>query len=97
MRPLTIIDQLLEEPQEVQAGLVNVWSVLPYQDPFWAATLETIGRLLGLIGLTPNLIYGQGQGIQSVQRIPAAQFNLLLTPAMMAAILARKRGWLKHG
>lgn len=75
-----LIEQLLEDPEEVQPGLVNVWSVLPYQDPFWAATLETIGRLLSQIGLTPNLIYGQGQGIASVRRIPSAQFNLLLTP-----------------
>jgi nitrogenase molybdenum-iron protein beta chain len=75
-----IIDQFLEEPPGVELGLVNVWSVLPYQDPFWAGTLHTIGRLLESIGLTPNLIYGPGQGVNSVRRIPSAQFNLLLTP-----------------
>jgi nitrogenase molybdenum-iron protein beta chain len=76
----SIIDQFLEPAEHEEPGLVNVWSVLPYQDPFWASTLETIGKLLRLIGLKPNLIYGHGQGIESVRRIPAAQFNLLLNP-----------------
>ncbi len=75
-----LIDQFLEEPDGVEPGLVNVWSVLPYQDPFWTGTLHTIGRLLEAIGLIPNLIYGPGQGVPSLRRIPAARFNLLLTP-----------------
>ncbi|WP_243375129.1 nitrogenase component 1 [Geotalea sp. SG265] len=74
-----IIDQFLE-PTQVEQGLVNVWTVLPYQDPYWAGTLQAIGSLLRSIGLTPNLIYGPGEGVASIRRIPAAQFNLLLSP-----------------
>lgn len=75
-----IIEQYLEPAQDVEWGLVNVWSVLPYQDPFWASTLETVGKLLRLLGLKPNLIYGHGQGVESLKKIPTAEFNLLLNP-----------------
>lgn len=76
-----IIDQYLgKRPGRVEQGLVNVWSVLPYQDPFWAGTLITLARLLKGIGLTPNVIYGTGDGGAAINKIPDAQFNLLLSP-----------------
>ena len=75
-----IIDQFLEEGGAVEQGLVNLWSVLPYQDPFWTGTLHTLADLLRAIGLKPNIIYGPGEGVASVRRIPAAQFNLLVSP-----------------
>ncbi len=75
-----IIDQYLEEADGVEQGLVNLWSVLPYQDPFWTGTLHTLADLLRAIGLKPNIIYGPGEGIGAVRRIPAAQFNLLVSP-----------------
>lgn len=75
-----IIDQFLEESAGPEEGLVNVWSVLPYQDPYWTGTLHAIADLLRGIGLTPNIVYGPGEGVAAVKRIPAAQFNLLLSP-----------------
>jgi len=75
-----IIDQFLEEGGAVEQRLVNLWSVLPYQDPFWTGTLHTLADLLRAIGLKPNIIYGPGEGVASVRRIPSAQFNLLVSP-----------------
>ncbi len=75
-----IIDQFLEKSDTVEQGLVNVWSVLPYQDPYWTGTLHAIADLLRSLGLRPNIIYGPGEGVASVKRIPSAQFNLLLSP-----------------
>ena len=75
-----IIDQFLEPADEKVPGLVNIFSVLPYQDPYWTGTLHAIASLLRSIGLTPNVIYGPGEGVASVRKIPSAQFNLLLSP-----------------
>jgi nitrogenase molybdenum-iron protein beta chain len=59
---------------------VNVWGVIPYFDPFWAGVYDEIEKLLLSVGLEPNIIYGRGRGIAAVDRIPAAAFNLVLSP-----------------
>ncbi len=75
-----IIEQFLEKSDRMEQGLVNVWSVIPYQDPYWTGTLHAIADLLRSIGLKPNIIYGPGEGVASVRKIPSAQFNLLISP-----------------
>lgn len=59
--------------------LVNIWGVIPHQDPFWAGNLEEIGRLLEGIGLTPNLLFGYGQGVDGWSRIPHAVLNVVVS------------------
>ncbi|MBJ6724353.1 nitrogenase component 1 [Geomesophilobacter sediminis] len=75
-----LIDQFLEPAGKAEPGLVNLFSVLPYQDPYWTGTLHTIAGLLRSIGLIPNVIYGPGEGVASLRKVPKAQFNLLLSP-----------------
>jgi nitrogenase molybdenum-iron protein beta chain len=74
-----IIDQLLE-PRNVIPGLMNVWSSVPYQDAFWAGNLASIRELLTGLGLKPNILFGPNSGgLEAWRRIPAAQFNLVLS------------------
>jgi len=54
-----IIDQILEPAKQVVPGLVNVWSSVPYHDPFWAGNLLEIRRLLKGIGLEANVLFGR--------------------------------------
>jgi len=75
-----LIDQYLKAADAPKPGLVNVFSVLPFQDPYWTGTLHAIADLLQSLGLSPNVIYGPGEGIASLNKVPAAQFNLLLSP-----------------
>jgi nitrogenase molybdenum-iron protein beta chain len=64
-----------------QHGLVNVWSLLPYQNPFWRGDLTEIKRILQGIGLTVNILFGPASaGIDEWRAIPRAQFNLVLSP-----------------
>ncbi|MNC03397.1 Light-independent protochlorophyllide reductase subunit B [compost metagenome] len=74
-----IIDQLLE-PQPVEQGLVNIWSVVPYQNTFWAGDIEQLNKLLASIGLKPNIVFGPDSSVEAVRNIPKAQFNLVLSP-----------------
>lgn len=75
-----IIDQYLQPAEAKQPGLVNIWSVVPFHDPFWVGTYRAIERLITELGLTPNIIFGPGQGIDALNKVPQAQFNLLISP-----------------
>jgi nitrogenase molybdenum-iron protein beta chain len=76
-----IIDQFLKPTAEKISGLVNVWSVVPYLDPFWSGNLQSLKELLTGIGLEVNILFGPGSGgVKSWQKIPAAQFNLVVSP-----------------
>jgi nitrogenase molybdenum-iron protein beta chain len=66
---------------QVRKNLVNVFSVVPYQDPYWRGDLEEIKRLLEAIGLEVNILFGHGsKGTQEWKDIPNAAFNLVLSP-----------------
>lgn len=75
-----IIDQYLQPAPSVQPGLVNIWSVVPFHDPFWVGNLQAITGLLTELGLVPNIIFGPGNGLAALNKVPQAQFNLLISP-----------------
>ncbi len=81
-----VVDEIIRQyvgPVEpkVRPRVVNVFSVVPYQDAYWRADLEEIKRLLEAIGLEVNILFGYGSGGVSEWRdIPNAAFNLVLSP-----------------
>jgi nitrogenase molybdenum-iron protein beta chain len=61
-------------------GLVNVFSVVPCQNPFWRNDLEEIKRILEAVGLEVNILFGnESGGAPEWKTIPHAQFNLVLS------------------
>lgn len=74
-----LIDHLAT-PGEVQTGTVNLFGITPYLDPFWRGNLHTITRLLALLDLQVNPLFGFDASIKNWQAVPNAQFNLLLSP-----------------
>ena len=77
-----LIEQLpaLGKAVEVPSNrVVNIWGIVPHQDPFWSGNLEELGRLLKGIGLEPNLLFGYGQGVTSWQQIPDALLNIVVS------------------
>ena len=75
-----IIDQYLKKSDKRTKGLVNIWADVPYQDLFWLGNLRELEKLISEIGLTPNTIFGYQRGIQNIDKIPEAEFNLLVSP-----------------
>lgn len=73
------LPELRKNHPETSGKLVNVWGIVPRQDPFWAGNLEEIGRLLEGIGLEANLLLGNGQEIDGWHRVPQAALNLVLS------------------
>jgi len=92
-----IIEQIVGEYDGPRRpGLVNVWSLLPYHNPFWRGDLTEIKRLLEGAGLEVNILFGhQSGGLDEWRTIPQAQFNLVLSPWLglaTARFLERKYG-----
>ena len=77
-----IIDQFVGDAEPaVRRGVVNVFSVVPFQDPYWRGDLEQLKTLLEKIGLTVNILFGVGSGgAEEWKSIPDAEFNLLVSP-----------------
>lgn len=81
-----IIDQYVsrfeeENPFRSEKNTVNLFASLPYQDPFWKGNLREYKRLLEGLGFTVHVLFGpQSQGVSEWQRIPRANFNILVSP-----------------
>jgi nitrogenase molybdenum-iron protein beta chain len=75
-----IVDQYLKKSDKKQKGLVNIWADVPYQDLFWLGNIRELENLIKEIGLTPNTIFGYNRGIENINKIPEAEFNLLVSP-----------------
>lgn len=90
-----LIEQLPDvftKAEPAPAGLVNIWGIIPNQDPFWRGNLQELGRLLEGIGLVPNLLLGHDQGVAVWQQVPGAALNLVLSPwGVLPATLLEER------
>lgn len=76
-----IIEQYVKPVSEKQKGLVNVFASVPRHDPFWEGDLNELKRLLAGIGLQANILFGYGSGgAKAFAAIPAAEFNLVVSP-----------------
>ncbi|MDR3171488.1 MAG: hydrogenase [Treponema sp.] len=63
-----------------EKGLVNIFAGPPLQDPFWLGNLRELEKLVAELGLKPNTIFGHGRGIPNINRIPLAEYNVLVSP-----------------
>ncbi len=75
-----IIDQYLKKSDQKEKGLINIWADVPYQDLFWLGNIRQLEKLISELGLTPNTIFGYKRGIKNIDKIPHAEFNLLVSP-----------------
>ncbi|MDR1913523.1 MAG: hydrogenase [Clostridiales bacterium] len=81
-----VIDQYVwqyedENPIRSEKNTVNLLASLPYQDPFWKGNLREYKRLLAGLGLRAHVLFGpESGGVAEWQRIPRANFNILVSP-----------------
>ncbi|SEP27695.1 nitrogenase component 1 [Propionispora vibrioides] len=76
-----IINQYLKPVEQTEPSLVNVFASVPRHDPFWEGDLHELRQLLAGIGLKANILFGYNSGgRQALDAIPAAQFNLVVSP-----------------
>ena len=77
-----IIEQYLQPAAQKTKGLVNIWASVPQYDPFWYGNLFELENLVAQFGLIPNTIFGYDRGIKNIDKIPAAELNLLVSPGL---------------
>jgi len=75
-----LIEKYVKPTNEIDEQQVNVWGIIPFQDPFWDGTYDAVEKLLKSVGLKPNIIYGNRPGLENARKIPSAKFNLVLSP-----------------
>lgn len=77
-----IINQFIGDIEpKVRKGVVNVFSVIPFQNQNWRGDLQEIKHLLNSIDLEVNILFGyESDGIREWKDIPNAEFNLVLSP-----------------
>jgi nitrogenase molybdenum-iron protein beta chain len=61
-------------------GLVNIWSSVPSYDPHWIGNIRELEKLVSELGLIPNSIFGEYRGKENLDKVPHAEFNLLVSP-----------------
>ncbi|MDR0430341.1 MAG: hydrogenase [Tannerellaceae bacterium] len=61
-------------------GLVNIWGPVPSFDPYWLGNIRELENLVRELGLIPNSIFGEFRGIENLNKVPLAEFNLLVSP-----------------
>jgi nitrogenase molybdenum-iron protein beta chain len=58
---------------------VNVFGVIPGNDPFYKGNLKEIKRVLALIGVDANTFIGEGENLDSFRNAGSAELNIVLS------------------
>jgi nitrogenase molybdenum-iron protein beta chain len=90
-----IFNNYLPVSAERDAGLVNIFGIVPAYDPFFRGDLEEIARLLSKLGLRANTFFTPDQTFDNILSAPSAALNLVFSPVYATGFA--KRFEEKHG
>lgn len=71
----------LQPSQDRNPKLVNLWGLVPGQDPFFRGDLLELKRLLGLLGLAVNTFFAPDETLDNLRSAPTAAANLVVSRA----------------
>ena len=76
-----VIDQLLPDAAgEIEEKTVNIFGIGPYNHVYWKGDLLTIKTLLESIGVKANIIFSEKNGLDHINEIPHAEYNIVVNP-----------------
>jgi len=73
------IKQYVEPKEEKIEKHVNILGIVPGEDIFWKGNLKEIKRVLGLIGIKANTLFGEGEGLNDIRNSADASLNIVLS------------------
>ncbi|MCL2115365.1 MAG: nitrogenase [Methanobrevibacter sp.] len=75
-----LADQYLKSATDKKEKLVNILGIVPFQHIFWKGELRAIKELLGKFGIEANVLFGEFDTVEKIQKIPSAAYNIVLSP-----------------
>ncbi|MGL4107902.1 nitrogenase component 1 [Clostridium sp. LP20] len=78
----SIINQLPEVfvlERKRDERLVNVFGIMPNENPFWRGNLQELKRILEGIGLKLNILFGPEGSVDSWRNVPVAALNIVVS------------------
>ncbi|MDA8126249.1 MAG: hypothetical protein M0009_13810 [Deltaproteobacteria bacterium] len=67
----------VEQKAEKVKKKVNLWGIVPGQDPFWRGNLRNLSDLLERLGLQVNTFFGDDAGLEELKSAGDAELNIV--------------------
>lgn len=77
------LDNIVEENLPKKKGLVNLFGIIPYHDPFWSGNFEELTRILRKLGLEVNTFFTEHQGFENIRTSSSAELNIIVNPYLL--------------
>ncbi|WP_368488889.1 nitrogenase component 1 [Clostridium sp. BJN0013] len=74
-----LVKQYVEPKEKKTEKQVNILGIVPGQDIFWKGNLKEMKRILGLIGIKANTLFGEGEDIEDIKNSANASLNIVLS------------------
>lgn len=74
-----LIKQYIEPQKEKIEKQVNILGIVPGEDIFWKGNLKEIKRILRLIGIKANTLFGEGEDLNDIKNSANASLSIVLS------------------
>ncbi len=74
-----LVNQYVTPAEKKDNRKVNILGIVPGEDVFWKGNLKEIKRILGLIGIQANTLFGEGEGLKEIQHSSDASYTIILS------------------
>jgi len=74
-----LVKQYIEPQKEKIEKQVNILGIVPGEDIFWKGNLKEIKRILRLIGIKANTLFGEGEDLNDIKNSANASLSIVLS------------------
>lgn len=69
----------VHSPENKKERTVNILGVVPGEDVFWKGNLKEIKRILSLIGIEANTLFGEGESVNHIKKSAQSSLNIVVS------------------
>jgi nitrogenase molybdenum-iron protein beta chain len=73
----TLFRDFVAPKRTTDERLINLWGIVPAQDPFWKGNLRILKTLLEKLGLRVNTFFGDDENLDSLRGAASASLNVV--------------------
>jgi nitrogenase molybdenum-iron protein beta chain len=75
----TLFRDFVAPKRTTDERLINLWGIVPAQDPFWKGNLRVLKTLLEKLGLRVNTFFGDGETLVELRDASSAALNVVVS------------------